>query len=606
MVSADIWRIGDIFRLRNDRKFLVPFYQRGYAWEESHILDFCEDLLKIDSKPGKKHPFGTIYTETVRNGSEKIKIIDGQQRATTATIFLCVVRDWIDEFSTGHKIADELNDILYLYDRVSLAPDLNSPTLTLSRLNNNYYKKCILKRKIYSNKISDLDRTDNDSCENIKTAYKTIREFLASMFIEEGMENKPSEQVLKLNRLTSTLLANFELIHIDVPTELEAYHMFHTINHRGLKLAESDLIKHLLFSKLEQELSQSSTIIKEEKLNECDENWTDLRNKITQEDSADYELSNFIHHHLVVFINKDTKKDDIYEGVEEWAKLNSAIDIIDVLLDWAGNFYNLRKPEGFFSGEPEIMYYLKRIKDLNYLSIYPLIIAGYEKFWKKQDKTSFKKLVEISFKYHIRNKLIARINVTPFEAILKETARLLFEGITENGITRDATLGDIVNKLISEVNVHRPKDILEGNLNILSVPNTKLSSVLLQEIERIYDSDKKPGDDVSVEHIMPSSKSKWANYIKEKHNFTSDDELTEFHSKYRNYLGNQVLLPLPKNRKLSNKPFADKKEVYRESGYKITNRVVTKYSDWTEKEILETQKEYRDKLIQALDIQKLL
>ena len=111
---------------------------------------------------------------------------------------------------------------------------------------------------------------------------------------------------------------------------------------------------------------------------------------------------------------------------------------------------------------------------------------------------------------------------------------------------------------------------------------------------------------MSIEHIMPSSKTKWASYIKAKHNFKSDDELTEFHSKYRNYLGNQILLPLPKNRTLSNKSFADKKEAYRQSGYKITNRIVLKYNDWTEKEILETQNEYRDKLIQVLDIQKLV
>ena len=496
MVRADIWRICDVFKHRNDRKFLVPLYQRGYSWEENHVLDFCEDLVKVDSEPGKKHSFGTIYTETIRNGSEKIKIIDGQQRVTTASIFLCVVRDWIDEFSSGNKVADGLNDILFLYDATSLVPDPNSPTLTLGKLNNNYYKKCILKRKIYSNKILDLDNTDNDSCVNIQNAYRTTREFLVSVFITEGIKDDPSKQVLKLNHLTSTLLANFEIVHVDIPNELDAYKMFHTLNHRGLNLAESDLIKHLLFSKLDQDISKSSTIVKEEKLNEYDDNWTYLRNKITQEDSADYELSNFIHHHLVVFINKDAKKDDIYDEVEKWSQSKSAIDIIDTLIDWAENFSNLRKPEGCFNAEPEIIYYLKKIKDLNYLTIYPLLIAGYEKFWKKQDRTSFKKLVEISFKYHIRNKLIARINVTPFETVLKNTAKLLFEGITVDKITRDATLGDVVDKLISDVNVHRPRDILEANLNLLSVPNSKLSSVLLQEIERSYDPDKKPGDDV--------------------------------------------------------------------------------------------------------------
>ena len=312
---------------------------------------------------------------------------------------------------------------------------------------------------------------------------------------------------------------------------------------------------------------------------------------------------------MVVFNSKDAKKDNIYEEVDAWNKLNSSTEIIETLVDWGDDFYNLRKPEDYFRGEPEITYYLKKIKDLSYLTIYPLIIAGYEQFWKHEDKMSFRKLVEICFKYHLRNKLIARVNVTPFEAILKKTARELYEGIKEkdesgNEISRDATIKDVVNSLISDENVHRDKSIVEDNLNRLSVPNGKLASSLLQEIEKTMDSEKNPGDDVSVEHIMPSSKTKWIDYIKEKHGF-SDEELVDFHKKFKNYLGNQVLLSLPKNRTLSNKPFDEKKLVYTDSGYKITSRI-SNYDSWTEKEILETQEEYKNKLIQALDIEKLI
>lgn len=610
MVSADIWRIDHIFRPKNDKKYEVPLYQRGYSWETEHVEYFCSDLWETDKVPGKKHPFGTIYTETRMNGQEKIIIIDGQQRITTSAIFLCVVRDYVDEISPANKIADDWNELLYVYNNTLLCPDLNSPVLSLSRLNSNYFLKFILKRKIYSSKSSDLDKTENDSCENLKDAYVSIRIFIIAKLEEEKIE-KPNDQVVKLNHIVNTLTQNFELIHIDVPSELEAYLMFNTINNRGLKLAEADLIKHHLFTKLDNELKQNPTVDVEDKLNDYDESWTDLRNKITQEDLADYDIGNFIHHHLVVFHNPDSRKEMIFDQVEKYSENKPIVDVIDQMVDWGSNFYNLRKPDNFFAGEHEIQYYLKRIKELKYSAVYPVIIAGYERFWKNQDKESFKKLIEILFKFHIRNKLISRLGATPFEEFLKKTAKLIMDGVDETDpqtneqTHRDTTLTDVVKKLTSDIDVYRPVEIVELNLDILSVANAKVTSALLQEIERAYDPDKKPGDDVSVEHIMPASKKKWADYIKEKNNLSTENDLLEFHTRYRNYLGNQTLLPLPKNKSLSNKPFDEKKIVYGQSTYKIANRIA-EYSDWTEKEILATQEEYKKKLIEVLDIEKMI
>src|SRR5690606_7181126 len=66
----------------------VPPYQRAYAWTNEQIDDLWDDII---AALGSRHFIGSIVL-AIEN-SQNPQIIDGQQRLTTLTILLGLLRD---------------------------------------------------------------------------------------------------------------------------------------------------------------------------------------------------------------------------------------------------------------------------------------------------------------------------------------------------------------------------------------------------------------------------------------------------------------------------------------------------------------------------------
>ncbi|WP_455014974.1 HNH endonuclease family protein [Mogibacterium diversum] len=85
--------------------------------------------------------------------------------------------------------------------------------------------------------------------------------------------------------------------------------------------------------------------------------------------------------------------------------------------------------------------------------------------------------------------------------------------------------------------------------------------------------------DVHIEHIMPVNKELW------------DSVSEDVHSEYLWRFGNLALMSGNYNIKMSNKPFDEKKEYYRESKIE-PNRALCNYETWGSDEIAERQEEF--------------
>ena len=85
----------DVLTLFADSTFIVPPYQRAYAWvPEPHLRNFIEDLRSQSAKSNRKYFFGTILLAVSKDVKGPFltaySIVDGQQRLTTACIFAAV------------------------------------------------------------------------------------------------------------------------------------------------------------------------------------------------------------------------------------------------------------------------------------------------------------------------------------------------------------------------------------------------------------------------------------------------------------------------------------------------------------------------------------
>src|SRR4051794_2594956 len=80
------------------RRFLIPDYQRGYAWEEQQWLELLEDIDLLP--PGKTHFTGMVVLQPLQQtindrGGQSYRssdVVDGQQRLTSLVILLEAIR----------------------------------------------------------------------------------------------------------------------------------------------------------------------------------------------------------------------------------------------------------------------------------------------------------------------------------------------------------------------------------------------------------------------------------------------------------------------------------------------------------------------------------
>ena len=68
--------------------FIIPLYQRKYAWQQKHCSRLFEDLKKIHREGIHSHFFGSIVSTKASETEDDLLIIDGQQRITTLSLLI--------------------------------------------------------------------------------------------------------------------------------------------------------------------------------------------------------------------------------------------------------------------------------------------------------------------------------------------------------------------------------------------------------------------------------------------------------------------------------------------------------------------------------------
>ena len=88
----------NLFEVLNEQKYTVDYFQREYSWGKKHIEALVTDLTSAflnEYTPGDKRDQGENYNNyylgpfVVSSKDGKRSIIDGQQRLTSLTLFLC-------------------------------------------------------------------------------------------------------------------------------------------------------------------------------------------------------------------------------------------------------------------------------------------------------------------------------------------------------------------------------------------------------------------------------------------------------------------------------------------------------------------------------------
>ncbi len=105
--STDI----DVEALLAGSYFFIPRFQRPYSWDDENISEFWEDLV---NNTGENYFIGSMVV--YRRSKQLFGVVDGQQRLTTITIFLCALREAFRELGDVDR-ADGLHSLIERKDR---------------------------------------------------------------------------------------------------------------------------------------------------------------------------------------------------------------------------------------------------------------------------------------------------------------------------------------------------------------------------------------------------------------------------------------------------------------------------------------------------------
>jgi len=183
-------------------KYLIPLYQRDYAWEEKQIVQLIEDIDDVNLNDS--YYIGSLI---VANHDGVYEVVDGQQRLTTLFLLLNYLG-----INTGNE------------DALSFS----------CRDKSNYTLRHI--RPILDD---ERDKYDVDQLQqNIINGLNIIKEN-----IEKYTDEHKRDFVKKLE--------NVVLYRIEVPDHTDLNHYFEIMNTRGEQLEQSDVLKARLMSELQ-------------------------------------------------------------------------------------------------------------------------------------------------------------------------------------------------------------------------------------------------------------------------------------------------------------------------------------------------------------------
>lgn len=216
-----------------EKQNLIPLFQRPYSWKEKDWKSLWDDILiQYDSDEKTSHFMGTIVSVPAQSrpvGVSKHLIIDGQQRLTTISIILAVLRDILDK-NTSDRIQE-----VYLTNR------FRDPEDTLkfvpTQIDRDRYRALILDRTIYD---------DNSQMSNAYGYY--IKQ------IKNGVD--PNGNAIDPTKILSTIERSLQVVMINLSDEDDPYLIFESLNFKGEPLRQADLVRNYVLMRFRHSITE--------------------------------------------------------------------------------------------------------------------------------------------------------------------------------------------------------------------------------------------------------------------------------------------------------------------------------------------------------------
>lgn len=514
--------------IEGKKQFVIPLFQRTYSWSNQQWKQLWEDILDTRfTDEQKSHFIGSIVSMSIDSAPHEVQkylVIDGQQRLTTLTILLTVIRD----------LAKESHDI-------KLSEEIHENLLVNKWENNESYYKLLptqVDRSVYKSFI------DSNDCKLGKSSISQAYNYFRS---------KVKKSEIELKDIKTLVSSRLSLVSIVLASDDNPYLVFESLNAKGRPLTQADLIRNFFFMRTSQD--------KHEEVYR--KYWKPMQ------DFYDDTLTEYIRHYLMIK-GKYIRKNDVYMELKDLVGSEDVIVHLEKLYQYSNYYRVITHPD--IEPNEIVRRSLHRINRLEATTSYPFLLNLVALY--KEDKLSVENLkdaISLLENYLIR-RFVCNVPTNELNKIFPSLLHIV-EGVSGDELL-EKLKAHLQNRGYPKDQEFRDKLIsrrLYGNGD-----RARKTKFILESIEESYKHKERINyDNLTIEHIMPQT-------ITDSWKTALGEDRDDVHENYLHVIGNLTLTAY--NSEMSNDSFQNKQTRLADSHLEI-NKAFRKLDNWGLEEI---------------------
>lgn len=444
--------------IEGTKQYIVPLFQRPYCWDKAQWETLWNDLIEMqDVERPRSHFIGsivTLQTQSVPEGVPKFLLIDGQQRLTTTFILLTLLRDTARQGGRA-ELADEIEQTLLVNrfkkgdDHVKLLPTQTD-------------------RPAFMKLIHEPGAVP---AGRIGSAYTFLGRKLGAAEID-------------IEALKAIIVERLAVVSITLGSDDNPYLVFESLNAKGERLTQADLIRNFFFLKIHTDHQEDMHALY----------WLPMQEAIGDQ------LTEFVRHYLIGQDGSFLRSDSVYFRLKERLGGGDAVELLQTLHRAALHYERLLSPE--VEPEHDLSESLSALGRLDVTTAYPFLLRCYDDMESGRIAADeFSSVVRVIENYVVR-RFVCFIPTNQFNKI--------FPGLY-NQIRREAHPSILAGVKSILAGRGYPKDVefrkalVENSLYGSGDRQAKIRFIL-ERIERHLAAKEPPRlETVSIEHVMPQT-----------------------------------------------------------------------------------------------------
>jgi uncharacterized protein with ParB-like and HNH nuclease domain len=537
-ISVNKQNVQDLLKTGRTKPFVIPEYQRPYAWTDEQIETLFEDIWEFATTIGGLKRNGSYFLGSIvsfENENGEQEIIDGQQRITSLFLLLRAIYTKLvqgDDSNTeaAQNFIKQIEPAIWRTDNLTGKVDFSDILLTSKVVDNdgNMILRDILRTGMANSKAND----------NYSKNY---------LLFQKLYDTHCAESPLQIYDFIYAILNQAILLPIGADTQDTALTIFSTLNNRGLQLTDADIFKAKIYNHLKEKEEKDAFIAK----------WKRLEREASE---ANESIQRLFYYYMFFLRACDGNVDSTVQGVRKYFLAGKGERLYeDSLMEKLNKVLNFWKvintnhdiPEEIWDNNAEVR------KALDILVSYP------NEYWK----------------YPVITYYLSHCDDSDFE---KEFLLFL-----------NKLIGELISRFIIYPTINFVKgDILKLNVEIINNPHPKFAFRTI-DTTFIGDRIKNPHRNIvrmllkifaynhqrellppewQIEHILPR---KWQSSF-----FPDTDDV--YVNDMVEHIGNKTPFEKVLNIVASNGYFAKKQAEYKKSSVEVTKVLVASISeDWT-------------------------